>query len=178
MFFEILFIYICYGALMIVATYYINLYLLKDQYSKEEIKNIGPFFLEMWNIFLNKYSGFQLIVIGLCLALIGAIVPQVSHGWIVNSALIFGAVYFIVPLIRQSFEKTQVMASEEYSDNVVNYFVKYSDAGVFSFGTGYGASLIYSWATDSSIYFLWFVINIVMVTILIIYLLRKMVVEK
>jgi hypothetical protein len=177
MFFEIIFIFLCYGALMVIVTYYVNLYLAKDQYSKGELKNISPFLLQLWNVFLNKYSFVQLIFVMLGTAFVGTIIPLLSGGWIVNSALIFVAVYFAVPFIRQSFEKTQVMASEEYSDNVVNLFVKYSDVGVFSFGAGYGSALIYSWATIDSIYFLWFFINIVIVSTLMTVLLKKMIKE-
>ncbi|MCP4136242.1 MAG: hypothetical protein GY754_35055 [bacterium] len=160
---EILILYIIYLALIIFGSYYVNLFMTQDQYSKEELKNIKPYLSGVWKGITGNYSiaTFFLLLIGS--SFLGAVIPALFQYWILNSVLLFAIVFFTLPYLKKHFEQAQVSTPDNYSDTVVNIFVKYSDVLIIGFGTGLGTILMYNRA---SVHFLWFLVNVFAVTIL------------
>ena len=165
---EILFIYVIYLSLLVLAVYYIDLFQIKDQYTKEELKDLKPFVKTFWNKITNNYAFPVLLVILLSSSIIGTSLLMIFDHWLINSALLSMVTFFGLPLIKKYFEQSQVSSSEDYSDTFVNIFVRYNDIFILGFCTGTGTALMYNWASMPSFIFIWLAPNIIAVTILVI----------
>lgn len=163
---EFFLIYIVYLFLILAGYYYINLFISKEQYSKDELKNILPYFSQLWNKISSSYSILTLCIILLVLSIIGILIPMVSSHWIFNSSILFVVLFFVLPYLKKHYEKAQVAESDQYSDTVVNIFIKYTSIVLIGFGTGLGCALIYNWRSLININSLWFLLNIIVVSIL------------
>ena len=53
---ELLIIYLVYLLLLILGSYYVNLYISKDQFTKEELKDILPYISQLWSKIINNHS--------------------------------------------------------------------------------------------------------------------------
>ena len=162
---EIILVYILYLSLILLGNYYSNLFVSKDHYSKEEIKNIIPFFSQTWKKFTSIYNPVTLIFVFGLSSFIGIIIPMIFHHWVINSSVLFVLLFFILPYIKTNFEKSMVTQSEKHSDKLANIFIKYIDIIIIGFGTGLGTALIYNWRDLSNIYSLFFLINILIISI-------------
>ncbi|MFC1670386.1 hypothetical protein ACFL20_08330 [Spirochaetota bacterium] len=160
-----IFIYIIYFLLILIASYYVNLFLTKDEYTKDELKNVIPYLKNYWDKIKGNYSLIIIIIILVISSLIGYLIPAVITHWITNSSIFFVIVFFVLPIIKKRFEITQVTSSENYSDKIANIFVKYIDIIIIGFGSGLGSALISNWRKLIDIHSFWFVLNIVIVSI-------------
>jgi hypothetical protein len=163
---EIILIYIVYLILLILGSYYVNLYLRQDQFTKEELKNVIPYLTKLWNIIANNYSMTILAVILIVSSLVGITLTMVTEYWFLNSAIIFAVMFFIFPLAKKNFDKAMVTTGGNLSDTAMNMFLKYYNFILVGFGTGIASALMYNWGAFKAIHFLWFLINIIALTIL------------
>ena len=163
---EFLAVYIVYLLLIILGNYYVHLFTSKEQYTREEIKNVTPYLLKCWNT-VRHYSLSMFLLLLLLSSFIGAMMPLIFQNWFFNSSIIFVPIFFFLPYLKKNYEQAQVTTPDDYSDAIVNIFVKYCDVLIVGFGLGLGAMLIYNWAVFKLVHFIWFFINIVAVTVLI-----------
>ncbi len=164
---EIVLIYIFYLMIIILGSYYVNLYLSKDQFSKDELKDILPYLTKLWDRINNTYS---LSILMICLgvaSLIGVLLPMLSQHWFLNSAIIFIVMFFTFPLAKKNFDMARVTTGGSLSDTAMSIFVKYHSIILIGFGTGTATGIMYSWAVYKAINFLWFLINLIVLTIFI-----------
>lgn len=163
---EIILIYIVYLMLLTLGSYYVNLYLTQDQFTKEELKNVIPYLIKLRDSIANNYSMTILAVILIVSSLVGIALTMVTEYWLLNSAIIFAVMFFIFPLVKKNFDKAMVTTGGNLSDTAMNMFLKYYNFILIGFGTGTASAIMYNWGAFKSIHFLWFLINIIALTIL------------
>lgn len=173
MVFSIIIIYIIYSLVIILSCYYIDLFLSKEQYSKDELKNILPYLKKIHENIIFNHSSFTLSIVLICSSFLGIIIPLISSSWIINSSILYAIIFLTLPFLKKHFEKSQVSSSEDYADMIVNVFLRYDNVIILGFGSGTGASLIYNWGSMKNISFLWFFINIIIVSAISGYTLKK-----
>jgi hypothetical protein len=155
-----------YLILIILGSYYVDLYLSKDQFTKEELKNVIPYLTKFWYGMANNYALTILAVILVISSLVGIALTMVTQHWLLNSAIIFAVLFFIFPLAKKNFDKAMVTTGGNLSDTAMNMFLKYYNFILVGFGTGTASALMYNWGAFKAIHFLWFLINIIALTIL------------
>ena len=164
---EILFIYIVYLVILILGSYYVNLYISKDQFTKDELKNMLPYLSELWNRISNNYS---MLILGITMfvsSLVGLMLPLLSPHWFLNSSIIFLVMFFTFPLAKKSFDRAKVTTGGGFSDTAIDMFVRYHHLIVIGFGAGTATALMYNWGGSQTVHFLWFLINFIALSILI-----------
>ena len=162
----IIILYIVYLIILILGSYYVNLYLSQDQFTKEELKNIVPYLTKLWNSIANNYSMAILAGSLIVSSIIGIALTMLTQHWFLNSAVIFAVMFFVFPLAKKNFDKAMVTTGGNLSDTAMNIFLKYYNFILVGFGTGTASGLMYNWGAFKAIHFLWFLINIIVLTIL------------
>jgi hypothetical protein len=165
-FIEILLIYIVFLSILILGSYYVDLYLSKDQFTKEELKDVLPYLLKLWRKVSHSFSMLLLAVILAVSSLLGILFPMVSQNWFLNSSIIFLTMFFSFPVLKRNFDKTTVTVSGSYADTAMNIFVKYHNIILVGFGAGTASGLIYNWGAFKAVHFLWFLVNLIVLSIL------------
>jgi len=161
---ELLIIYLVYLMLLIMGSYYVNLYISKDQFTKDELKNILPYLAQLWNKIINNHSAPLLIAAFAISAIIGIALPLLSDIWFLNSSIIFLVMFFTFPVAKKNFDKTQVTTGGALSDTIINIFCRYYNIILIGFGNGTATGLMYNY---KSIHFLWFLINLIALSVMI-----------
>lgn len=151
---------------VVAGTYYVDLFISKDVYTREELKSVLPWLGKIWKTLTGNYPVPVMIGVLLGSSFIGIVIPRLFSHWIISSSLLLVIFFFVMPYIKKHLEQSKVTSSEDYTDNAANFFVKFNDIFLFGFGFGLGAVLIYNWASVKSIIFLWFLPNIVVVAVL------------
>ncbi len=158
---EILLIYIVYLVIVILSSYYVNLYISKDQFTKDELKEILPYLSKFWTRITGNYSILILGIVIIVSSFLGIIIPMLSNNWFFNSSILFVIMYLTFPLAKRNFDKAKVTTGGDISDTIVNIFAKYYTIILIGFGTGTATALMYNWGAYRIIHFLWFVINFI-----------------
>jgi predicted ABC-type exoprotein transport system permease subunit len=148
-----------------VGVYYFNLITLKEQYTRDELKNVLPFFKESWKKVSLSYPVSLFLSILVISTFFGVVIPMIFRHWVTNSSIFFVILFFILPFVKKYLEKSQVAESKSYSDNLSNLFIRYMDVIIIGFGTGLGSALIYNWRDLPEIYSPFFLINIIIISI-------------
>lgn len=164
--FVLILLYVVYVFFLVVVSYYVNLFTSKQEYTQEELKNVFPYFSHTWDVISSKYSTLSFFVILVLSSVLGILLPFISKNWFLNSSILFIVVFFTIPYLRNYFEDRMVTESDNYLDNYVNIFVKHSDLITLGFGIGLGSALTYVWRNNVEISTIWFLINIIIVTVL------------
>ena len=162
----LLIIYGIFLSVLIVMNYYINLWKSKNEYTKDEIKDVFPHFLSFLKIIGSQYSPVPFLVLLLLSSLLGFLIPYIPH-WFFYSSIILIVMFLVFPIITNSIEQSKVMAAGDMKDIAANIFAKHSDIIIIGFGTGLGSSLIFRWGSLKEISFLWFLVNIIIISIII-----------
>jgi len=174
---QIILTFIIYLFCAIVITYYYNLLMTKNEYSREEIAKVMPQLISIWKKISAKYSVLNLIFIISIAGLIGGGIPGIMHNSIINSAILPFIVYFFLPKAAVYFEETRVTTSESFVDILEDIYVKYYLLINTSFIAGYASTMIYNWATLGIISFYWFIINFGIITSILVLSLKEMIYE-
>lgn len=161
----------------VIITYYYNLLMSKNEYSRDEIQRVIPQLINIWNKVSNKYTTLNMIFIISISALIGGGIPGIMHNSIINSALLPFIVFYFLPKAAVYFEETRVTTSESITDTLEDVYVKYYLLINSSFIAGYGSTLIFNWVNMGLISFYWFLINFIIVTAILVLSLKEMIYE-
>lgn len=164
---EIIIIYIVYLAMLILGTYYVNLYLSKDSFTKDELKDVLPYLTKLWSTVMTKYSmSIMLICLGVA-SLFGVLLPLLSQNWFLNSGIIFIVMFLSFPLAIKNFNMARITTGGTFYDTAMNIFVNNSSFILIGFGTGTATGLMYNWGVYKEINFLWFMINFLVLSVMI-----------
>lgn len=163
---EILLLYVVYLALLILTSYYINLYISKDQFTKDELKDILPYLARFKVAITAKYTTFLFVIILSTSSLIGLIIPFLSNNWFLNSSIIFIITYFTFPLVKKNFDNAKVTTGGNFSDTIINIFAGYYNIIIIGFGAGTATAIMYNWGANKAIHFVWLMINFIIISIL------------
>lgn len=169
----LLLVYFVYVLFLFVIHYYTDLISSKDQYTKEELSNILPAVVENWKVLSAMYTPSGMLIGLAASSIIGLLIPFISSNWFVNSSILVIVLYLVIPFIKEQIDSSMVHSSDNIADSVVNFFSKNAVIILLGFGSGTGASLMYNWAQKKDIPFLWFLVNLVAVTVLMEILLKK-----
>lgn len=161
----------------VIVTYYYNLLMSKNEYSRDEIQKVMPQLINIWKKVSARYTPLNMIFIISISALIGGGIPGLFHNSIINSALLPFAVFHFLPKTAVYFEQTRVTTSESITDILEDIYVKYYLLINSSFIAGYGSTLIYNWVNLGLISFYWFIINFVIITAILVITLKEMIYE-
>jgi TM2 domain-containing membrane protein YozV len=165
-FLYIIIIYMCFVFFLVSVSYYVTLFSQKEQYTREEISNVLPYIFESWRKLGAKYPVTGLLLALLVSSFIGLLVPFISSHWSINSAVFYGLFYAVFPILKERFDSTRVSSSPYYRDDISNAFSRYAGIILFGFGAGTGTSLMYNWAHNKELGFLWFILNLAVITVL------------
>lgn len=174
---QIILTFIIYSFCAVVITYYYNLLITKNEYSRDEIQKVVPQLISIWKKITAKYSVLNLVFIIAIAGLIGGGIPALMHNSLINSAILPFIVYFFLPKAAVYFEETRVTTSESIIDVLEDIYVKFYLLINSSFIAGYASTLIYNWATLGIISFSWFIINFCIITGILVLTLKEMIYE-
>jgi hypothetical protein len=175
---QILTIYFVYFLMILFLSYYVNLFSTQETFTKEDLKQVFPYLKKFYILIVKKYSFFMFFLIIFIVSLIGIMIPSIITHWIGNSSLIFVAIFLIFPLIKKYLQRSQVTSTENYSDDIANIFVKYIDIIIIGFGAGQATILIINWRELREINSVYFMLNIVIISILLVISIKNMIQEK
>lgn len=164
---EFVSLFVVYLMMVVLGSYYVNLYITQDKFSKEELKAVVPYFTRLWNRIASDYS---MLIFGVTFGvstLLGIALPMLSEHWLLNSAILFVAMFYTFPLVKKSIEKANVTTGGNLYDTATGIFAKYNNFILIGFGSGTATALMYNWAVNNSVHFLWFVVNFILISILI-----------
>lgn len=170
---EIIIIEIVYLLAMVGILYYYNLIKSKENYTKEELKSIIPFFRFFLDKLKSSFTIPMFIFIFVITSFIGVLILFLIDSWVVNSALIPLVLFFVLPYIKSHYEKTQVSISDSYSDTVVVLIIRYYPIVLLAFCSSVAAALLYNWAEYRVIHFLWMIPNFIIVSMLTVITMKK-----
>jgi len=170
---EILLILLFYSVLSFIITYYFNLFISKNEYTRNDISNIIPQLGEMLNKISSNYPLFRLTVIVLLSAFIAIIILSFFTNWIINSALMPAIIFYSGPKLAMYFEETRVTIYNNFTDIIETIYSRYYRYIIAGFLAGFGSKLIDNWLNIGIISFYWFIVNFLINTILLIFILRE-----
>jgi hypothetical protein len=162
---EFFFLCILYLLVILISVYYFNLFIRKEHYTRDELKNVLPFFKDAWKNVSLKYPVPLFLSILIISVFFGVVIPMIFRHWVTNSSIFFVIIFFSLPLVKKYLEKSQVAESKSYSDNLSHLFIRYMDIIIVGFGTGLGSALIYNWRDLPEIYSPFFLINIIIISL-------------
>jgi hypothetical protein len=163
---ELLIMYVVYLLLLILGSYYVHLYISKDQFTKDELKDVMPYLTQLLSKIVNNYSTSILVATLLVSSVIGMALPLLSDHWFLNSSIVFLVMFFTFPVAKKNFDKTQVTTGGTASDTIINIFTRYYNVILIGFGNGSATGLMYSWGVNKSVHFLWFLINLIALSVM------------
>lgn len=172
---QIILTFIIYLFCTVVITYYYNLLITKNEYSRDEIQKVMPQMISIWKKVTARYSTLNLFFIIVIAGLIGGGIPALMHNSIINSALLPFIVYYFLPKAAVYFEETRVTTSESIADVLEDIYVKYYLLINSSFIGGFASTMIYNWASLGIISFYWFIINLTIITGILVITLKEMI---
>ena len=170
-----IFTFLIYFLCSVIISYYYNLLISKNEYSRDELQKVVPQLINIWNKISGKYATINMIFIILIPALIGGGIPGVFTNSLINSALLPFLVFYFLPKAAVYFEETRVTTSESFTDILEDTYVKYYLLINSGFIAGYGSTLIFNWINLGIISFYWFVINFIIITIMLVLSLKEMI---
>jgi len=169
---------IIYSAISLILTYYFNLFVSKDEYTRQEISDVFPQVGNMLRKISSNYPVMTLSAVTILSAFSAILLLIIFKNWIINSAAIPLLVFFIGPKLAVYFEETRVSVSDRFTDvleTIYSRFFRYIIAG---FLAGFGTKLIDNWINIGSISFYWFLINFIINTGLLVLILREDIFEQ
>lgn len=175
---QIFLILIIYSVISFILTYYFNLFISKNEYTRQEISDILPQLGNMLKKITSNYPVLRLTGIILVSAFIAIIILTIFSNWIINSAIIPLIIYFSGPKLAMYFEETRVTISNNYADLLETIYSRYYRYIMAGFLAGFGTKLIDNWINAGAISFYWFILNFVINTALIILILRDDIFEQ
>ncbi|MDM7988256.1 MAG: hypothetical protein QUS13_13080 [Smithella sp.] len=164
---QVALLFAVYLILVILTSYYVNLYLTKDQFTKDELKNVMPYLKESWVKISRTYAMPMLAAIFLVSSIIGIILPMLSQHWFLNSAILFLVMFFTFPLAKKNVHKAGVTTGGDFSDTVMSIFAQYDNIILSGFGGGTATGLMYNWGAYNAVHFLWFLVNFIALSIMV-----------
>jgi hypothetical protein len=165
-------VYAVYLAIILVVSYYSWFLYSKPEYTRQELTNIKPMVETLRKRLSTRYGAGYVFIIMLIFSTLGMLFAHIPH-WFFQSALLTIVIFLLFPVIQKRFQDQMVITSAEFSDTAANIFSRYCDIIFLGYGSGFGAGYMYYWNGNRDVFFLWFALNMVIVTALLIAATRK-----
>jgi len=163
---QFILLFAVYLVVVVLGSYYVNLYVTHDRFSKEELKAVIPYLAQLGNKITADYSIPAIALTFGVASLLGIAFPMLSEHWFLNSSILFVALFLAFPLVKKNIERANVTTGGTLYDTAIFIFVKYYNFIVVGFGAGTATAIMYNWAVYKSIHFLWFLANFILISIL------------
>lgn len=165
--------FIIFTAICMILTYYFNLFVTQNVYTRSELSNVFPQVGNMLNKIYNKYSIPYLIIFFAVSSLTGILILSIFGNWFFNSAILPAVCYFFGPRLAVYFEQTRVTITEDTTDIIQALYSKYYNIIMIGFFCGYATKLIDNWINNEEIGFYWFILNFIIITSMTVITLRN-----
>ena len=165
--------FIVFTVICLILTYYFNLFVSQNVYTKSELSNVFPQLGNMISKIYNKYSVLYLIVFFIISSLTGILILAIFENMVINSAILPFICYFFGPRLAVYFEQTRVTISEDNKDIAQALYSKYYNIILIGFFCGFATKLIDNWINLEVIGFYWFIVNFVIISALTVITLRN-----
>ncbi len=169
----VLSVYAVYLLIIFVIAYYARLISTKTEYTRQELTDISPLVQAVRGRMTMKYSASFVVILMLISSLMGILFSNIPH-WFFQSALLTLVLFIVLPQVQKRYQDRMVIDSGEVADTVANIFAKYCEFIILGYGTGFGAGFMYYWSTSREMFFLWFALNILVVTALMVIIAKKL----
>src|SRR6056297_661362 len=156
----------------LLVFHYFQLFRSKEQYTRDELKNVIPSIPRYWDSLLQRYYLPGFIFSLVVSSVLGLLFPSIALNWFFQSAIIFIVLFIVLPYVKSYRENIMVTSSDNIGDIFSNVFTRYTEVILFGFGAGTFSSMTYQWTSHKELSFLWFLVNaaailIIMVKILV-----------
>lgn len=148
---------IIYTSLIVIVYEYYKLFNSKDEYTKQELKQVLFFIPNRWIPLVSKFRLYP--IYALVSLIIGILIPLLSTNWFFQSSVFCILFFIILPQIHRTYEPMKVTVSDSFIDTVAAAISEYYEIILFFFSTGTLSSLTYAWVTEKNLSFFWFMLN-------------------
>ncbi|HOJ27549.1 MAG TPA: hypothetical protein PL059_00590 [Spirochaetota bacterium] len=169
---SIMLLCIFYTILIVIVYEYYKLFNSKDEYTKQELKQVVFLIPDHWIPLLSKFRLYP--VYALTSLVFGILIPLLSTNWFFQSSVLCILLFIILPQIRRSYEPMKVTVSDSFVDTVATALSEYYEIILFFFSTGTLSSLTYTWVTEKELSFLWFMVNAIIICIIMFFMLASL----
>jgi hypothetical protein len=173
----VLSVYAVYLLIILVIAYYARMLSSKTEFTRQELTDITPLVKTVQGKLTMKYNPSFVIILMLISSLLGILFSHLPH-WFFQSALLTIVIFIVLPQVQKHFQDRMVIASSEFSDTAANIFAKYCEFIILGYGTGFGAGFMYYWNATHDMFFLWFAVNILLVTGLMVVTAKAIITDK
>ena len=170
----VLITYIVILVIVITVRFYLDLLGSKDTFTKDELKEIKPFFRSIWGITIEKYSIFSFFLIIIVTFIIGIWFTTAFDFWLFKSVIFFAVVYYGLPVGVKFLSSMYDEESEVLKNKIIGFLEKYYKVVIFSFGLSITTGFTYSRIFYNSINFIFFFVNFIAAIILLEYSLKML----
>ncbi len=168
----LLMVYAVYLAVILVVSYYSWFIYSRNEYTRQELTDIKSLVETLGKRLSTRYGTGYVFLILLVFSTLGMLFSHIPH-WVFQSALLTIIIFLLFPVLQKRFKEQMVLTSTEFSDTAANIFSKYCDIIFLGYGSGFGAGYMYYWSGNRDVFFLWFALNIIIVTALLVAMTRK-----
>lgn len=169
---SIILLCIFYASLIVIIYEYYKLFNAKDEYTKQELKQVVFLIPEHWIPLLSKFRLYP--IYALVSLIFGILIPLLSTNWFFQSSVFCIILFIVLPQIRHSYEPMKVTVSDSFLDTVAAALSQYYEIILFFFATGTLASMTYTWVTEKELSFLWFMFNIIIICAIMFFMLASL----
>ena len=162
---------IFYTGLIVIVYEYYKLFNSKDEYTKQELKQVVFLIPDRWIPLLSKFRLYPIYT--LVSLIIGILIPLLSTNWFFQSSVFCILFFIILPQIHRTYEPMKVTVSDSFIDTVAAAISEYYEIILFFFSTGTLSSLTYTWVTEKELSFLWFLFNAIIICAIMFFMLAS-----
>lgn len=171
---EFLVLFLLYSFVVSAGAYYVQIFTSKENYTREELTSLAPYFSQLRHHLRKKFNPMSLIVFAITASLIGLALPFVRFHAITNSVLLFGVFSLILPIFQNHFNSSRVSVSEDITDSAAALFFRYSTVALLFFGIANAVGFTLSWTRHHQVSFLWLLVNLAIFAFLLIKIMGKL----
>ncbi len=163
---------IFYTIIIVIMYEYYKLFNSKDEYTKQELKQVIFLIPDHWLPLLSKFRLYP--VYALLSLVFGILIPLLSTNWFFQSSVFCILLFIILPQIRRSYKPMEVTVSDSFYDAVAAAISHYYEIIIFFYSSGTLSSLTFTWITEKDLSFLWFLFNAIIIYSIMFFMLASM----
>lgn len=168
----VFFIFLLLTAIILLAEHYGQLWRQKENYSRDDLKNFQPAFIQPYVRIKEKFSVTAFWISIFLSSLFGMAIPGITLNWFVNSIILYVVTFFLFPITVDKWEIDGFTHENPRVIQLVDFFKKYHWVINYGFGAGMVSSISFLWIYHKTS-FLWFILNFIAGMAMLFYNFRK-----
>ncbi|MCX8125047.1 MAG: hypothetical protein N3F66_12920 [Spirochaetes bacterium] len=169
---SIILLCIFYCSLIVIVYEYYKLFNAKDEYTKQELKQVVFLIPDHWIPLLSKLRLYP--IYAFVSLIFGIVIPLLSTNWFFQSSIFCIILFIILPQIRRTYEPMKVTVSDSFMDTVASALSEYYEIILFFFSLGTLSSMTYTWVSEKELSFLWFLFNTIIICAIMFFMLASL----